>query len=109
MPAISATGTQVATLGTLHTLATVTDEGTYVLRVDTAALAAGEVLELEIHVRTAAGGVTRRAYAVACVGVQADPVRDSLAVPLPAGRELVVKLRQTGGVGRSFPWDLISL
>ncbi len=109
MSTIQDSGTQVATLTTLHTLATITDAGTYLLRVDTAALANGETLELEIHGKVGAGGASGRLYLGPFTHAQADPIKDSLAVVNAAGRELVFKLRQTGGVSRSFPWEVHSL
>lgn len=109
MSTIKAEGTQAATVGTLHTLATVSDAGVYLLRVDAASLALGETLELEIHATVGASGTTRLLYAAAFGDVQGAAVKDSLAVPVVAGRDTVFQLRQTGGTGRSFPWEVHAL
>lgn len=107
MATVQAEGTQAATLGTSHTLATVTDAGTYLLHVDTSALGNGETLTCEIHSRVLSTGVTQLAYPAVFDDAQAAPNKISVPVMLAAGRELVFKLKQEGGVGRSFPWEVL--
>lgn len=105
MSTIKTEGTQLTVLDTTHTLATITDAGTYLLRLDTSALAIGETLELEIAAQVRSGAVSLL-YTTAFGGTQGAPVKDSLAVPLVAGRSLEFTIRQTGGTGRSFPWEI---
>lgn len=98
-------GSQTATITTEHTLATVTDAGTYVLGVDTAAMLAGDVLELRIKTKMRTGGTSRLAYGpVRFDGVQAVPNKYSM--PIPSEVEAVFTLKQTAGTGRAFPWSV---
>ena len=105
--AVQASGTQTATLGTEHTLATVTAAGTYYLEVDTAALAAGETLLLSQKVKTLSGGTTRLESTGLYKHVQGVPIKRS--VPIQSDQEYVATLKQTGGTGRAYPWKVMSL
>lgn len=103
----SNSGTQAATIGTEHTLATITTAGVYVLRVDVNALANGDRLVLRGKVRALSGGTTRQAFSAVFEHVQADKILDS--IPVPVVHELVWTLQQTAGTGRSFDWSVLSL
>lgn len=103
----AASGTQTAVLTTEHTLATITVAGTYVLNVDAAALANGETLTLRLRTRTLAAGTSRIAYEAVFRHVLGEPALFS--VPVPALIEVVATLRQDGGTGRSYPWNLIRI
>ena len=103
----AASGTQTATLTTEHTLATVTTPGTYVLNVDTAALVNGETVALRAKVKTLSAGTSRQAYEGYFVHLQQNPSKFS--IPVPALIEVVFTLRQDGGTGRAFPWNVIRI
>lgn len=114
MPAsIAASGSQTATLATNHTLVTQAGPaggGIYQLRVDAAALVNGETLSLTVSTRARSVDVTRQVYPSAVFAhAQADPIKDSPAIAVPSGCELVAVLRQEGGTGRAFPWALYRL
>jgi hypothetical protein len=101
-------GSQTATVGTEHTLATVTDPGTYVLRVDVNALAAGDVVELRVKAKARnATDPERLLHGPVSYGPvpPAQKLKDSLPV-LSAGH-FVVTLKQTAGTGRAFPWVIL--
>jgi hypothetical protein len=101
-------GSQTATITTEHTLATVTDPGTYVLGVDMGALAAGDIVELRIKTKMRSGGTSRLAYGpVKFEGVQTVPNKYSM--PIPSDIEAVFTLKQTVGTGRAFPWSVKQL
>lgn len=106
-PTIAASGTQTATIGTEHTLATVTTPGTLVLAVDCAAMANGDVLELRLKTKVLSGGASGLAYYTVYANAQGQPIKYS--VPVPANIEVVATLKQTSGTGRAFPWSLLSL
>lgn len=107
MPTLEASGTQAATIGTEHTLTTLTTNKTFVLVGDTAAMVNGDELELRVKTKVLTGGVLRQAYLGTYRNFQASPVK--LSVPLPSDIEFVATLKQTAGTGRSFPWKVLSI
>lgn len=107
MPSSTASGTQTATLGTAHILATVLTPGTYTLVVDLTALAFGETITLTLHTKALSNSASSVAYSYSFVDTQQEPLR--ISPPVPSLYELVVTLQQDGGTGRSFPWNLIRL
>ncbi len=110
---IAASGSQTATLNTDHTLTTTagpTGGGVFQLRVDTNALVNGETVFLTVQTKTRSTDVTRQVYPRAVfTHVQQDPIKDSPAIAVPNGCEIVAILRQEGGTGRAFPWALYRL
>jgi hypothetical protein len=104
-----ASGTQTATISTEHTLTTQTDAGSYVLVVDTANMALGDILELRIKTKVLSAGTTRLAYMVPYLHIQGEPNKYSVPVPIPASREIICTLKQTAGTGRAFPWEVLTL
>lgn len=107
MPTSKTSGTQAATISTEHTLATISEAGTYVLAVDTGALALGDVLELRVKTKVRAGDTSRTAYFATFAHAQGDP--NKYSIPIPITDEVVFTLKQVSGVGRSFPWNVIAL
>lgn len=108
MPSVKTSGTQAATLNTEHTLATVTDPGTYQLLVDCAALTGSDVVELRIYTKVLAGG-TERLYHRATYGPTALAVPAVASIPIVSPREIRATLKQIAGTGRSFPWTIDEL
>lgn len=101
-------GSQTATLGTEHTLGTaITTAGVFVLVVDSANLVDGENLELRIYTKYASGGTERLAFVANFANAQTDPNKYSL--PVPSDTSWKATLKQTGGTGRAFPWNILSL
>lgn len=103
----SNSGTQAATINTVHTLATITTAGVYVLRVDLNNLVNGDRLVLRANVRALAAGTTRQVFSAVFEHSQADKIADS--IPVPVVHELTWTLQQTAGTGRSFDWSVLSL
>ncbi|MGH3899322.1 MAG: hypothetical protein ACRDTA_13990 [Pseudonocardiaceae bacterium] len=66
-------GSHTATIGTEHTLATVTDPGMYVQRVDLANMVAGDVVELRVYATARTTDTERLMYGPD--RVRADPPR----------------------------------
>ena len=107
MPALQTSGTQSATIDTVHTLATVTAGKTYVLVVDLANLAGGDIVEIEIWTKVLSGDSSQLAYKA--VYAHAQVIKNVYSVPVPANIEFVAKLQQTDGTGRSFKWAILNL
>jgi hypothetical protein len=102
---LDSSGTQTATIGTEHSLATSTSNATFVYEVDLSALAAGEVVELRVKGTTLTGGTAgqmwKGTYTALLVNVrEASP-------PVASDISINVTLKQISGTGRSFPWKLL--
>lgn len=107
MATSQAEGSQTATINTEHTLSTITTAGTYVLTVDTNAMADGDELELRGKLKVRSTGTTRLAYLGTYINAQSDLVK--LSIPIPTVSEVVFTLKQTAGTGRAFPWEIVKL
>ena len=104
---VDASGTQTATVSTEHTLRTTTTSGTYVLVVNTTAMANGDVTELRIYTKPLSGSTSVVAYVAAYANIQAAIVKYSVHVP--CNNECKVTLKQTAGTGRSYEWALLQI
>lgn len=100
-------GTQTATIGTEHTLGTVTSAGTYVLVVNTANMAKGDVLELRANMKATSGGSAAQYFMSSFAHAQADPIK--MSIPVPSVNSVAFTLKQTAGTGRSFEWNIYAL
>lgn len=102
-------GSQTATISTEHTLATVTDAGIYVLRVDLNNLAAGDIVELRIKAKARNTTDTERLiHGPAIYGPVAPDQKLTDSVPILATGHFVATLKQVAGTGRAFPWVILS-
>lgn len=103
--------TQTATIGTEHSLQSVTAAGVYSLHVDTAAMLAGDILELRVYQIVLASGTKRLVFFHAYYGVQ--PTHDVMKVSIPLGNDITdanslqFTLTQTFGTGRGYPWKVL--
>lgn len=107
MPTSIASGTQTASIGSEHTLATDTANHNYALAVDTGAMVNGDTLELRLYTIVLSAGTERLAYLATYSNVQGQPQKYS--VPVPADISIKATLKQTVGTGRSFPWKLLAV
>lgn len=106
---IAASGSQTATLATDHTLTTTTAPAggaCYVAMVDIAALAGTEVVEITVQTRARVGDTLRVVQKASFGSTNIEKLVLSMGVPVEAGNDLVVILRQENGTGRAFPWAL---
>jgi len=102
----AANGSQIATINTEHSLTQQNAAvGVYVLVVDTANMQAGDDLSLRIKTICKSGGASMTAYTLNYTGVQAEPNKYSL--PVPVDVEIICTLQQTAGTGRVYPWSLL--
>lgn len=99
---VESNGTQAATIGTEHTLASPTTAKTRLLWVDLGALTATDTVELRIYSPILSGGTSRVIRLVTFVGVVDEPNTPSEPYSMGFGGSFTLK--QTAGTGRSFPW-----
>lgn len=107
MAKLSTSGTQAATLGTTHTLKTITAVGTYQLMVDSNTLVEGETLRLQAKTRILDAGADRIVQEAVYAHSQGTNMKVSL--PVFSDRSISFTLLQTGSTGVSFPWKIIQL
>jgi hypothetical protein len=102
-----ASGSQTATIGTEHTLATITTNKSFVAYVDCNALAAGEYVELKIKRDARAADATRTMHTriVSWLEASITPII-KLPVDSAGAGEYVGTLKQLNGTGRAFPWAI---
>ena len=100
-------GSQTATIGTEHTLATRTNKATYVLMVDVANLADGDELILRCKTKIRTGDTTRTLYTGHFAHAQEDDIIAS--IPVLSDFEFVATLEQVAGTGRAFPWKIVEI
>lgn len=99
-------GSQVATVGTLHTLGTEeTTDAYYQLLVDVSVLAAGDVLELSAELKVKNAGTARVVALATFRDAQAEAA--ALSVPIPNIYGLTFKLKQVAGTSRTFDWSIL--
>lgn len=104
---IKTEGSQSATVTTEHTLATVTDAGTYVLAVDLANMAKADEVVLRIKTKLTSGDSSQLAYEAIFANVQNE--KNSYSIPVPSPIEFVASLTQTTGSSRTFIWVIYAL
>ena len=109
MPTVEASGTQTATIGTEHTLATVTTAKTLLLIVDKNAMVGSDKLELRSKTKILSGGTTRVEDIGRYFGAQSADDKIARSIPIPSDQEAVFTLKQTAGTGRAYPWKVMSL
>ena len=99
-------GTQTATIGTEHTLSTITAAGTYQLIVDIDNLVAGDELELRVKVKVRSGNTLKEVFHASYAHDQGNDAV-TLSPPVPAPFEFVATLKQTAGTGRAYVWSIV--
>ena|SRR6266496_1072133 len=104
---LEASGTQTATIGTEHSLATLTGAKVYTLFVDCFNLVDGERVELRVYYTPLSAGTERLMHPVLVIeNAQASPIKQSL--PIPSDISCRFTLKQVTGTGRAFPWKVLS-
>lgn len=108
--ALESSGTQTATVGTEHTLATLTAEKTYQLHFLTNNLTGGDTVEVRIKEKVLASEASPSVVWMATYsGAQSSDDLVKVSFPLRSNIEWVATLKQTAGTGRAFNWKVLSL
>ncbi len=106
-------GTQSATVGTEHTLSSISTAGVFQLVVDLSNLAAGDVVEIR-HKRRVLSGGTLLGAGGPTLYVDAQAAEDAVHESAPFGNDLTsvvgveFTLKQVAGTAKSFPWKVLN-
>ena len=103
---VNTSGSQTATIGTDHSLATISSAGTYQYVVDVSNLASGttpDILQLTIYTKCRSTDSEVLTEIFYLIGAQNIKVWKSPPFGA-ASADYTVKLKQTQGTGRAFPW-----
>jgi hypothetical protein len=108
-----ANGTQLAVVGTEHTLLTETGSGIFTLMVDLVNMVAGDAVTLRAYTKVLTGGTAHLIYGQTFGNAQGDGVTVGSKAggmvivkspPIESPFQLVWTLTQELGTGRNFPW-----
>lgn len=105
-------GSQTAVITTEHTLLDIAIAGTFTLHVDLNNMQTSDTVELRIYQIVLTGGTRRVVYTQTFAGAQ--PVDNIVQISVPISNELTdagslrFTLKQTVGIGRVFPWKVLS-
>jgi hypothetical protein len=113
---VKASGTQLAVIGTEHSLngGSFTDAGVYLLSVNTLNMVGGDTLELRTYKKVLSGDAQEYLVDVvnfadsqgdgAAPGSSANGDLVKISVPVPSPYSIRFTLKQVAGTGRNFPW-----
>jgi hypothetical protein len=114
MPVVSAaSGSQVCTVTTEHTVAALETANVFVFMVDLNPMVAGDVFELRIKKMVLTAGTVRVCYFMAYYGAQ--PTDDLIKMSIPVAHDLTdtdsiqFTIKQTFGTSRTIPWKVLTL
>ena len=99
--------TSALTIGTETTLATDTNNGTFVLEVDLSNLANGDLLEIRIYTITLSGGSLVLAWKATYQHTQIN--NHKISPPVASDQSIKCTLKQTAGTGRVFSWKMLRI
>jgi hypothetical protein len=102
----SNSGTTTAlTIGSETTLATNTNNGTFVFTADLTNMAAGDIMELRLYKMALSGGTLRVAFK-ATYGPTLPTTVVVVSPPIPSLWSCRATAKQTAGTGRALIWEL---
>lgn len=104
---LEASGTQTATVGTEHTLASITTPRTLAAYVDLSNMASGDVVEIRVKIKIKSTGALVVFSLDIFQGAQNEP-KLFYAPFMPSDLQWDLTLKQTAGTGRAFDWRVLS-
>jgi hypothetical protein len=105
---LSQSGTTSAlSIGVETTLATDTNNATFVLEVDTSNLTLGDELEIRIYTIMLGGGSLTQAWKGAYQHAQIN--NHKISPPVASDQSIKCTLNQTAGTGRTFAWKMLRI
>lgn len=104
-----ANGSQLAEIGTEHSLTQQSLIGIYVLKVNVAPLEAGDSLTVRVKDKCLNTDSTQTVYQEILSGVQDVQNYHSPPVPVASGGEFIATIEQETGSPRTFTWNLLRM
>ena len=104
---VPAQGSQTCVIGTEHTLATGNASGTYVLTLETSAMADGDVLEVRGYDKPGGSATARQLFYYSLANAQSNPAHISPTIITEGFVQFTI--RQTAGTGRTMNWSVLNL
>ncbi len=104
---LSDSGTTTPTVGVETTLATDTNNGTFVLEVETTNMVLGDLLEIRVYTITLAAATLTQAWK----GTYQHPQINNhkISPPIASDQSIKCTINQTAGTARSFPWKMLRI
>lgn len=99
--------TSALTIGTETTLATDTNNGTFVLQVDTSNLALGDLLEIRVYTINLSGGSLTQSWKGTYQNAQIN--NEKISPPIASDQSIKCTLNQTAGTGRTYTWKMLRI
>jgi hypothetical protein len=96
-------GTQTATIE--HTLATDTNNGTFVLELETSNMVLGDLLEIRVYSITLSGGSLVQMWKGAYQHAQIN--NHKVSPPVASDQSISCTIKQLTGTGRAFAWKML--
>lgn len=84
-----------------------TTNATYLLKVNTANMALGDVLEMRLYAQDISSGSVVQCFKGTFANAQANPLK--LSMPCASDISLKCTLKQTAGTGRTFTWEILRI
>ncbi len=104
---LSDSGTTTPTVGVETTLATDTNNGTFVLEVETTNMVLGDLLEIRVYTITLAAAALTQAWKGTYQHVQIN--NHKISPPVASDQSIKCTINQTAGTARSFPWKMLRI
>jgi hypothetical protein len=105
---LSDSGTTAALTITSETiLATDTNNGTFVLEVDTSNMVNGDLLEIRIYTITLSAGALVQAWKGTYQNVQIN--NHKISPPIASDQSIKCTLNQQAGTGRTYAWKMLRI
>ena len=107
MATSKASDTQTTVVTSTHTLATITDAGTYVLYLDLFEMADGDIIEIRVELKVTATGTTREFLIGSYAHAQGQPTAAS--IPVASINECVFSIKHVAGTALDINWEIVEL
>lgn len=99
--------TSALSIGSETTLATDTNNGTFVLEVDVSNMVNGDLLEIRVYTITLGGGSLIQAWKGTYQHAQIN--NHKISPPIASDQSIKCTLKQTAGTGRTFAWKMLRI
>ena len=99
--------TSALVINTETTLATDTNNGTFIPQIETTNLANGDILEVRDYTICLSGGTLTQSWKGTYQHAQLN--NEKISPPIASDQSIKVTLKQTAGTGRTFSWKFLRI